>query len=234
MGSTLVIQPATLRSMPYLISSNERDQLIAHLRQDAVLRPVIDELPFPEERIQMSEIYPALLRSIVGQQVSTAAARSIYKRFLALFDLDSEDLLTSPAPEVLAKAEEEELRSSGLSRAKSVYVREIAKYFVENPSAAGRLKNLPDEEIINELIQIKGIGRWTVEMMLIFTLGRKDLLPLDDLAIYQTMIDLYDLPATDTKRSLKARMTEIAEKWRPYRSIACLYLYAWRHHSKKR
>ena len=220
--------------MPYEIGPEDRERLINHLRKDAVLRPIIDELAFPEERIQMSEIYPALLRSIVGQQVSTAAAKSIYRRFLSLFELDSNDLLASPAPEVLAKAEEESLRSCGLSRAKTVYVREIANYFVQYPEAAERLKHLPDEEIISELTQLKGVGRWTVEMMLLFTLGRKDLLPLDDLAIYQTMIELYELPADDPKRALKAKMTQIAEQWRPYRSIACLYLYGWRHHTRKK
>lgn len=204
------------------------DAIRAHLRRDAVLRPLIDELPYPDKRVHLSEVYPALLRSVVGQQVSTRAAAAIYGRFLELFDLPADDRTASPAPEVLAKADREALRGVGLSYSKADYVRNVATYFVEHPGAEGRLASLSDEDAIAELTSIKGIGRWTAEMMLLFALGRPDLLPLDDLAVYQSMIELYELPPDDPKRVLKARMTAIAEAWRPYRSHACLYLYAWR------
>jgi len=207
----------------------DRDAIRKHLRRDPVLRPLIDQLDFPEERVQLREVYPALLRSVVGQQVSTAAARAIYARFLGLFDLDQSDPLAVPLPEVLAKADLEFLRTAGLSRAKAAYVQATGRYFADNPAAADQLAAMSDEEAIAELVQIKGVGRWTAEMMLMFALGRPDLLPLDDLAIYQSIIALYDLPPDDPKRALKVRMREIAEAWRPYRSWACLYLYAWRH-----
>ena len=206
----------------------ELDKIRQHLRRDPVLRPLVDELPYPDRRVHLSELYPALLRSIVGQQVSTKAAAAIYGRFLSSFDLDPADPLAVPSPRVLAKAPTEQLRQAGLSGSKANYVRNLAEYFVNHPTAHNDLVKLSDEALIKELCQIKGIGQWTVEMMLIFTLGRPDVLPLDDLAIYQSILELYDLPADTTKRKLKAQMTDLAEAWRPYRSHACLYLYAWR------
>lgn len=218
--------------MSYFITSVARDRIRMHLRADAVLRPLVDKLDFPEERIHLSEVYPALLRSIVGQQVSTAAAKAIYRRFLLHFDLDDGDVLASPAPQVLAKADLDELRNTGLSRGKALYVTALAQYFVDHSDTETRFQSLDDETIIAELTKIKGIGRWTAEMMLIFALGRQDLLPLDDLAIYQSMISLYDLDPTAKPRQLKPQMIAIADRWRPYRSIACLYLYAWRNDTK--
>ena len=225
--------------MGYDITPTQRDAILEHLRKDATLRPIIDRLPFPEERVQLSDPYPALLRSIIGQQVSIAAAASIYRKFLALFGLEPDGISAAPPPEVLAKAEAGKdkhdagtLRSAGLSNAKAVYVKEIARYFLEHPDASERLRAMPDEDAKAELVQIKGVGEWTAEMMLMFALGRMDLLPLDDLAIYQTMIELYDLPPDDSKRALKKQMREIAEAWRPYRSVACLYLYSYRRESR--
>ena len=214
--------------MASIFDFENRQKIITHLRKDAVLRPLVDELPFPEERIHLSQVYPSLLRSIIAQQVSTAAARAIYRRFLGVFDLDIEDPLVYPDPQVLAKAAPETLRGAGLSGSKVIYVQALAEWFAERPKAEAELAALSNEEIIAELTQIKGVGQWTVEMMLIFSLGRLDLLPLDDLAVFQSMIQLYDLPPDQRKASLKKQMTEIAEKWRPYRSVACLYLYAWR------
>ena len=207
----------------------DRDAVIGHLRRDPVLRPIVEAQAFPEERVHLSEVYPALLRAIVGQQVSTAAAASIYRRFLAGFDLDPNDPLARPAPHVLAKADPDDLRACGLSRAKATYVIALAAYFDARPDAETDLRALDDEAAIAELTGIRGVGRWTAEMMLIFAMGREDLLPLDDLAIFQSMIELYGLDPTAKKRTLKAEMTAIAEAWRPYRSWACLYLYGYRH-----
>ena len=221
--------------MPYAITSAERDAIIEQLRRDAVLRPIVDLLPFPEERVHLREVYPSLLRAIVGQQVSTLAAAAIYRRFLALFGLDPTDPLARPAPEVLAKADLDELRSAGLSRGKALYVQAMGQYFADHPDAEARFRKTEDDEaVIAELTSVKGVGRWTAEMMMIFAMGRQDLLPLDDLAIYQSMIELYGLDPTAKPRALKAEMAAIAERWRPYRSIACLYLYSWRHHLRGR
>ena len=220
--------------MPYNLSNSERDTVVQCLRRDAVLRPLVDSLPFPEERIHLSEIYPALLRSIVGQQVSTQAAAAIYSRLLGCFDLDTTDPLAVPGPEVLAKAEPQRLRDAGLSWSKVKYVMALAAYFEANPGAEDALRQMDDEAAIAELVAIPGVGRWTAEMMLLFALGRMDLLPLDDLAIYQSMLLLYGLDPDASKRELKRRMTAIAEAWRPYRSVACLYLYAWRNEESRK
>jgi DNA-3-methyladenine glycosylase II len=220
--------------MSYNLSPAEKDTVRATLRKDAVLRPLIDELPFPEERIQLREIYPSLLRSIVGQQVSTKAAAAIYRRFLMVFGLDGDDDTVAPTPKVLAKADPDELRAAGLSWSKVSYVIAMAEYFVAHPKAEKSLQKMDDEEVIKELVSIKGVGRWTAEMMLIFAMGRTDLLPLDDLAIYQSIMELYELNPDAKKRELKKEMTELAEAWRPYRSIACLYLYSWRHVAKQK
>lgn len=215
--------------MSYPITSSERDAIVAHLRLDAGLRPLVDALPFPEDRVHLRELYPSLLRAIVGQQVSTKAAAAIYRRFLGEFGLDPDDPYTCPTPQVLAKADHDRLRSTGLSHGKATYVKAVATFFVEHPDAESRFRKTADDEaIITELTRVKGIGRWTAEMMMIFAMGRMDLLPLDDLAIYQSMIEHYALDPTAKPRALKAEMTAIAETWRPYRSVACLYLYAWR------
>jgi len=220
--------------MPYNLTPAQKDAVRATLSKDAVLRPLIGELPFPEERVQLREVYPSLLRSIVGQQVSTKAAAAIYKRFLSVFSLDGEDETVAPDPEVLAKADPDELRAAGLSWSKVSYVIAMAAYFVAHPDSEARFREMEDEAVIDELVSIKGVGRWTAEMMLIFAMGRPDLLPLDDLAIFQTIMELYKLNPDAKKRDLKKQMTEIAASWRPYRSIACLYLYSWRHQAKQK
>ena len=202
------------------------------LRRDPILRPLLTRLPSPEPRIHLSEVYPSLLRAIVGQQVSTKAAATIYRRFLTGFGLDPDDPLAVPAPPVLAKAEPDFLRTLGLSRGKASYVIALAEYFVAHPNAEEELRAMTDAEVVAALTSIRGVGQWTAEMMMLFAMGRPDLLPLDDLAIYQSMIELYGLDPTARKRQLRAEMTAIAEAWRPHRSLACLYLYAYRHDTR--
>ncbi len=219
--------------MPHNVIPADRDTIIAHLRRDAILRPIVDELPFPEDRVHLSEVYPSLLRAVVGQQVSTKAAAAIYRRFLQLFHLDADDPLAKPTPHVLAKADLVDLRSAGLSRSKAVYLQALADYFLANPDAESNLRAMTDEAAVAELTAVKGVGRWTAEMVLIFAMGRRDLLPLDDLAIYQSIVELYGLDPTAKPRQLKPQMTAIAEAWRPYRSVACLYLYGWRNHLRR-
>ncbi len=221
--------------MGYDLTSAERAAIRGHLRRDPVLRPLVDGYAFPDERIRPSRVYPTLLRAIVGQQVSIHAAATIWRRFLALFGLepaaagpatDSHAVAASPPPAVLAKATGEALRGAGLSRAKADYVRAVADYFLDGGDRETAIERMSDEEAIAELTGIRGVGRWTAEMTLLFSLGRRDLLPLDDLAISQTIAELYDL--AETGRALKAKQRELAEAWRPYRSVACLYLYTHR------
>jgi DNA-3-methyladenine glycosylase II len=120
---------------------------------------------------------------------------------------------------------EDELRTAGVSRQKAGYLRNVAAFALTHDLSARALADLPDEEVIRELTQIKGVGRWTVEMLLMFTLGRPDVLPVDDLGIQNAMKRLYRLRGTG--RALHRRMVAIAENWRPHRTLVCRHLWPW-------
>ncbi len=192
------------------------DQIIAHLRKDKRLVPLIDAIELTALETD-GDVYRALTRSIVSQQLSTKAAATIYGRFLDLF----EDRY--PHRSQVLEFSIEELRAIGLSRQKANYIQNVAVFFNENKIVDWDA--MSDEVIIAYLTTIKGIGQWTVEMILIFTLNRLDVLPLDDLAIKNGMIKRYEV--TETGRYLKPALTEIASHWQPYRSIACRYLWRW-------
>jgi DNA-3-methyladenine glycosylase II len=187
-----------------------------HLNRDKRLAELIKTIELPQSNPD-GDVYFALTRSIVSQQLSTKAAATIYGRFLDLFDNRYPDI------ETVLNFSIEELRAVGLSRQKASYIQNVATFF-QRKAAVDWLK-LSDDEIIDQLTEIKGVGKWTVEMILIFTLERLDVLPLGDLAIRNRMIQLYEV--TITGRALKPELTEIAESWRPYRSVACQYLWAW-------
>jgi DNA-3-methyladenine glycosylase II len=191
-----------------------------HLRRaDPVMRGLIDRLgPLDEEarrRGRPADAYGALLRSIVGQQLSTKAARSIYGRLTERFGG------RTPTPEELLAADPEDVRAAGLSRPKVAYLRDLAQHVLDGSLELDRLDELSDEEISVELTAVKGLGQWTADMFLIFHLGRPDVLPVGDLGIrraVQVEYGLDDLPDP-------AELTKIAEPWRPWRSLACLYLW---------
>jgi DNA-3-methyladenine glycosylase II len=187
-----------------------------HLNRDKRLAELIKTIELPQSNPD-GDVYFALTRSIVSQQLSTKAAATIYGRFLDLFDN------RYPNIETVLNFSIEELRAVGLSRQKASYIQNVATFFQRK--AAVDWSKLSDDEIIDQLTEIKGVGKWTVEMILIFTLERLDVLPLGDLAIRNRMIQLYEV--TITGRALKPELTEIAESWRPYRSVACQYLWAW-------
>jgi DNA-3-methyladenine glycosylase II len=187
-----------------------------HLNRDKRLAELIKTIELPQSNPD-GDVYFALTRSIVSQQLSTKAAATIYGRFLDLFDNRYPDI------ETVLNFSIEELRAVGLSRQKASYIQNVATFFQRK--AAVDWSKLSDDEIIDQLTEIKGVGKWTVEMILIFTLERLDVLPLGDLAIRNRMIQLYEV--TITGRALKPELTEIAESWRPYRSVACQYLWAW-------
>ena len=162
-----------------------------------------------------SEPYGALLRGIVGQQLSTKAAESIFGRLVAMFDG------AGPTPRQLIDADPDALRAAGLSRAKVAYLRDLAERVEDGELELDRLRELPDEEVSAQLTAVKGIGQWTADMFLMFNLGRPDVLPVGDLGIRNAMQRLYELPAKPSA----ADLTRIAEPWRPYRSLASLYLW---------
>jgi DNA-3-methyladenine glycosylase II len=171
----------------------------------------------PEERRRgrPEDAYGALLRSIVGQQLSTKAARTIYTRVCALFD----DCVPSPAQ--LLAADPDALRGAGLSRAKVAYLRDLAEHVEDGRLELDRLDELEDEEIVAELTAVKGLGRWTAEMFLMFHLGRPDVLPVGDLGIRRAVERAYGLAQLPAAPELE----RIAEPWRPQRTLACLYLW---------
>ncbi|HEY8689459.1 MAG TPA: DNA-3-methyladenine glycosylase 2 family protein, partial [Chitinophagaceae bacterium] len=121
----------------------------------------------------------------------------------------------------------EKFRGIGFSNAKAGYVHNVCKFFVENNITDARLNKMSNEEVIELLTQIKGVGKWTVEMILMFTLGREDVFAVDDLGIQQSITKLYKLDATD-KKLMKEKMLQISSKWSPYRTYACRYLWGWK------
>jgi DNA-3-methyladenine glycosylase II len=161
------------------------------------------------------DAYGALLRAIVGQQLSTKAARTIYLRVLDLFGG------TTPSPEQLLEASEEDLRACGLSGRKTEYVRDLAAHVLSDELELDRLEELGDEEVIEEIVAVRGLGRWTAEMFLLFHLQRPDVLSGGDLGIRKAVQVEYGLKEMPAPK----RVLEIGEPWRPHRSLASLYLW---------
>ena len=195
------------------------DEAEDRLAADPVMAKLVAEHgPLDEEarrRGRPADAYGALLRSIVGQQLSTKAARSIYERVTAVFGG------RTPAPEELLAADPEEIRAAGLSRPKVAYMRSLAEHVLSGELELDRLDELPDEAIAAELTAVKGLGRWTADMFLIFHLQRPDVLPVGDLGIRRAVERQYGLdglPAAD-------ELIRLAEPWRPQRSLASLYLW---------
>ena len=160
----------------------------------------------------------------MSQQLSTKVAGVIRKRFLGLFGGKT------PTPEMILAVPFEKLRAIGLSNAKTNYVQNVARFAIENGMDHKDLRKMSNEEVIEYLTQIKGVGRWTTEMLLMFTLGREDVFAVDDLGIQNAMIGLYKLDGSDRKK-LKEKMLLISEKWSPYRTYACLHLWHWKDNS---
>jgi DNA-3-methyladenine glycosylase II len=193
------------------------DNILLHLRKDPVLAQIIDQNSLPENR-SSGNIYQDLIRSITGQQLSVKVAKVIYDRFLGLFEG------FEPRPQELIQLTVQELRSVGYSNQKANYVLNVARFFHENPTEYAHWQQQEDKTIIKKLTQIKGVGKWTAEMILMFTLERADILPVDDYGIQTAIKNHYRV--NEENKALKKRMLEIAEPWRPYRSIASRYLWA--------
>jgi DNA-3-methyladenine glycosylase II len=162
-----------------------------------------------------NDAYGALLRAIVGQQLSTKAARTIYLRVLDLFEG------VTPSPEQLLEASEADLRGAGLSGRKVEYIQDLARHVLSGELELDRLGEIGDEEAIEELVAVRGLGRWTAEMFLIFHLERSDVLSGGDLGIRKAVQIEYGLEKMPTPE----QVLEIGEPWRPHRSLASLYLW---------
>jgi DNA-3-methyladenine glycosylase II len=196
------------------------EEAVEHLRSaDDTLRAIIDERgPLDLEsrtRGRPADAYGALLRSIVGQQLSTKAARSIYLRVVDLFGGET------PTPQQLLDADPDALRACGLSGAKVRYVRSLAEHVLSGDLELDKLDSLGDEEVEREVTAVKGLGQWTAHMFLLFHLGRPDVLPVGDLGVRRAVERLYGLEALPSVAELEA----LGERWRPYRSLASLYLW---------
>jgi DNA-3-methyladenine glycosylase II len=202
-------------------STAKPDPGVEHLRSvDPVLGRVIDQvgpdgLGDPRARLS-TDHYGALLRSIVGQQLSTKAARAIYGRLTQRFGG------RTPTPQEVLADDPEELRAAaGLSHAKVGYLRSLAEHVIDGTLELDRLEGMPDEEVTAELIAVKGIGAWSADMFLMFDLGRPDIVAVGDLGIRRAVMVNYGLAALPSP----AEVERIAEPWRPYRTLACLYLW---------
>jgi DNA-3-methyladenine glycosylase II len=196
---------------------------ILHLSKDKKFARVLadqESLILTKQRL----VHLHLCNSIMSQQLSTKVAYVIHKRFLKLYD-------GKPSPEQILETPVETLRSIGLSGAKSNYIHNVARFAIEQGMDYRVLGKMNNEEVIVHLTRIKGVGRWTAEMLLMFTLGREDVFAVDDLGIQQAMIRLYKLDKTN-KKKLRENMLRISAKWSPYRTFACLHL--WQHKDEVR
>jgi DNA-3-methyladenine glycosylase II len=199
----------------------QQQEAIASLRAaDPVLRNLIDRIgpdSLGERRLGRSrDHYGALVRTIVGQQLSTRAARAIYGRLTERFGG------RAPTPEEILADDPDELRTAaGLSHAKVTYLRSLAEHVLDGSLELNRLGRMPDDEVVAALVAVKGLGLWSAHIFLMFHLQRPDVLPVGDLGIRKAFQVVYGLPALPGP----AEMETIAEPWRPNRTLACLFLW---------
>ncbi|WP_020599070.1 DNA-3-methyladenine glycosylase family protein [Spirosoma panaciterrae] len=198
--------------------------ILTHLSQDPIMARLIAETPNPKIfNDYADDVYLALLESIVSQQISVKAADAIFARFRALFPDKY------PQADALLQKTTEELRTAGLSAQKIKYLQSVADFSLANSLARTHLDSMTDEAIVQYLVPIKGVGRWTVEMLLMFVLDRPDVFPIDDLVIRQRMLLAYpERTQGVTGRALYKVLHEIADAWRPYRTTASRYLWRWK------
>ena len=192
-------------------------KVLLHLKKDKILYKAITGLD-SEIRPQLDiDIYHSLLSSIVSQQLSTKVVKIIWNRFTDLF-VDG-----YPDAEILLSKEHEVLRGIGLSNNKANYVKNVAEFYLDNDMSFDYLQMMSDDQIIEYLTQIKGVGKWTVQMILMFPMDRPNVFPIDDLGIQNSMKKLYSIELE--KKELKIRMNEISLIWEPYRTMASKYLW---------
>ena len=160
--------------------------------------------------------FETLCMSIASQQLSTKAAATIFGRFKDLFPPDRK-----PTPDRVMTLGDDQLRACGFSRAKAAFVKDLAAHVLDGRLDLKRLKKHPDDEVMRQLVAVKGIGRWTAEIFLMFRLGRPDILPADDLGLMNAVHRAYRL----RKRPDAKRLRQMGEAWRPHRSVAAWYLW---------
>jgi len=221
-GSFICLSRIIKRSVTVAKRRTKSDQhklAMRHLRKiDPVMRRVIDDVgpcTFKAER----DRFWMLVRSILSQQISTAAARTVRDRVVLL--VESRSGSKSVTPESLLALSVDELRSAGCSQRKAEYMLDLAEKVDNREVALAKIGRLSNEEVIETLVQVRGIGRWTAEMFLMFSLGRHDVFPVDDLGVRNAMVNLYGLAQSSSHDEFRA----IAEKWQPYATIGSWYCW---------
>lgn len=194
-------------------------EYLKHLKKDPKFATILDGTV---HELKLHKNIPLrLMASIMSQQLSTKVAKVIFHRFLGLYNGKE------PKPEQVLDTPFETLRGIGLSNAKVSYVQNVARFCIEHKITDKKLLQMDNEDIIEMLTSIKGVGKWTVEMLLMFTLGREDVFAMDDLGIQQAMCKLYKISSAD-KKKMKTKMLKISAAWSPYRTYACLHLWNWK------
>jgi DNA-3-methyladenine glycosylase II len=190
-----------------------------HLKKDKGLAELVKVEAYTLHKRKNTAI--RLIASIVSQQLSTKVAAIIFKRFLDIYQGKE------PSMQAVIDTPFDTLRGIGLSNSKVNYVQNVAQFFLSQKITDKQLYAMEPEAVIELLTQIKGVGRWTVEMLLMFSLGHEDVFAVDDLGIQQAMIRLYKIKYT-TKKELQIKMLKRSLAWTPYRTYACLHLWNWK------
>jgi DNA-3-methyladenine glycosylase II len=185
--------------------------------KDKILEKAIKSAESEVKPTPSIDVYLYLLRSIVSQQLSIKVARVIWQRFLDLFPEEY------PDRKQVLMLEDKALRSVGLSNSKLNYIKNVAQFSFDNDISFDYLNKLSDDDIIKYLTQIKGVGKWTVQMILMFPMDRPNVFPIDDLGIQTKMKYWYNVNLD--KKELRNKLTEIAEQWHPYKTLACKYMW---------
>jgi len=193
---------------------------VEHLSRDKKLEPLITAHG-PLRLVRRNNVFFLLCSSIMSQQLATPVARTIKQRFLDLYGG------REPGPERVLATPHDRLRGIGLSNAKAEYIRNVARFALENGMEPRTLSRMADEEVIEYLTAIKGVGRWTVEMLLMFTLGREDVFAIGDGGLRSAVRSLYRLRTTDP-RALDRRLAVISAHWSPYRTYASMHLWRYK------
>lgn len=195
-------------------------EYVLHLSKDKKLGKLISARE-PFRLRKRKNICTYLCASIMSQQLSTKVAAVFHKRYLGLYGGKE------PTPQQIIDTPFEKLRGIGLSNAKANYVQNVARFAIESGLELKRLEKMSDVELVDYLTQIKGVGKWTVEMLLMFALGREDIFAVDDLGVQNAMIKLYRLDRSD-KKKFKEDLLRISAKWSPFRTYACMHLWQWK------
>ena len=190
-----------------------------HLKKDKKLAPILVEADHVIKKRKNTPV--RLMASIISQQLSTKVAAIIFGRFIALFDGKE------PSCEQVLACTNESLKSIGLSQSKVHYIQNVAQFFLEHKITDKQLYAMEPEAILELLTQIKGVGKWTVEMLMLFSLGQEDVFAVDDLGIQQAMVKLYNIKY-ETKKELHTKMIAKSMTWTPYKTYACLHLWKWK------